>query len=391
MNVLAPQVPQPADDSARRAALALLRQGHHRLLLDPERHRTELETGIEQAVAEVGGDSRMATSLKDFVLGAGHLQRFLDDAAVTEIMGTGPKVFIERGGTLQEAEGFSSAEEAFELAERMALRRGERFQLACPILDFAWLDGSRVSLIHPILTGGDVAITIRKPNRSRPLDLSSLVEAGMLSKQAAAFLTAAVGQERRNLLFTGAQGSGKTTLLQAVLHEALRPTPLRRIVLIEDTPEIRLNHRHVLAMRAHAPAHGEMGAHVITLADLTKASKRHRPDLVVVGEVRGAEGVDLIALAQSENVGIASTLHIGKPEDLAERFWYFSTLAGLGTPKADIASWVYSSFHLVCHLDKGLDGRHQVVRIVRLESETQRMTDLFRHNPDTDTLEEASQ
>ncbi len=391
MNVPAPQAPQHAADSPKRAALALLRQDDHRLLLDPERHRTEIETAIDQAVAEVGGDGGLASALKDFVLGAGHLQRFLDDPAVTEIMVTGAQVFIERGGTLQEAEGFTSADEAFELAERMALRRGERFQLAQPILDFAWLDGSRVNLIHPILTGGDVAITIRKPNRSRPLDLASLVEAGMLSEKPAAFLTAAVGKERRNLLFTGAQGSGKTTLLQAVLHEALRPTPLRRIVLIEDTPEIRLNHRHVLAMRAHAPSHGQLGAHAVTLADLTKASKRHRPDLVVVGEVRGAEGVDLIALAQSENVGIASTLHIGKPEDLAERFWYFSTLAGLGTSKADIESWVFSSFHLVCHLDKGQDGRHRVMRIVRLEPATQSMTDLFTYNSDTDTLEEASQ
>lgn len=389
MNVVAPQASQPADDSARRAALTLLRLDHHRLLLNPEHNRVELGTAIDQAVAEVGGDGRLAAELRDFVLGAGHLQQFLDDRAVTEIMVIGSRVWVERGGRLDEVQSFSSADEAFTLAETMALRRGERFQLAQTIVDFAWLDGSRINLVHPILTDGKVGITIRKPDRSRPLDLSSLVKSRTLCDGAADMLVASVARDRRNLLFTGAQGSGKTALMRAVLNQALHGTA-RRVVLMEDTPELFLEHGHVLAERVRTPSPGLQGASTVTLADLARASKRQKPELVVMGEVRGAEGVDLIGLAQSEGCGVVSTLHIGKPEDLAERFYYFATLAGLGISPADIASWVYSTFHLICHLDKDATGRRRVMRIVRLEAGTQSMTDLYRYNPDTDTLEEVN-
>ena len=391
-----PTIPQPSEQggyaASRRKALDHLLLVSRDLLVHPEQHRGEIQQAIAEAVAFVGGDrARLERDLADFVLAAGHLQRFLDDPAVTEIMVSGARVIVERGGALQEAEGFTSADEAFELAERMALRMGERFQLANPILDFAWQDGSRVNLIHPILTGGEVAMTIRKPDRSRPLDLASLISSGTLTPQAAALLVAAVGGDRRNLLIAGSQNAGKTTLMRAVLYAALRPTPLRRVVLIEDTPELRLDdHPNLLAMRAHKPSAGETGARAVTLADLTRAAKRQRPDLLVIGEVRGGEGVDLVDAAQSEGTGVAGTLHVAKLEDLAGRFYYFGTLAQIGISPQDMKTWVYSTFHLVCHIDKGQDGRRRVVRIVRLQAQTQTMTDLFRYNPGTDTLEEVA-
>ncbi len=368
--------------SARREILDHLLQHHRDLLLHPQRHQAELAQAIDTAIAHStvppAHAERLSRELRDQILGAGHLQRFLEDKGITEIMVSGAQVIVERDGRLQEVEGFQSDEDAYTLAETMALRQGERLQLAQPILDFGWIDGSRVNVVHPILAGGKVAITIRKPDRSRPLDLGSLVAGGTLTERAADLLVSAVAHDRRNLLITGAQGSGKTTLLRALLQDALRDAPLRRVVQIEDTPELHLQHRHVIALRARAASQSRAGAQAVTLQDLTRAAKRQRPDLVIVGEVRGAEGVELIALAQSEATGVLGTLHIARPEDLPGRFYYFGTLAGIGITPADMTSWVFATFHIVCHLERDEEGRRRVTRIVSLDQRTETMVDLYR-------------
>ncbi len=389
MNVIPLAPPESNGDSyagARRHALDYLLQHHRDILIHPQQHHAEITEAIGDAIKDSSvapaQAQRLTHTLRDQILGAGLLQTFLDDPRVTEIMVNGAQVIVERDGRLQEVEGFDSPEDAFSLAETMALRQSERLQLAQPILDFGWLDGSRVNVVHPILTGGKVAITIRKPDRSRPLDLASIIAGGTLSQSAADLLVSAVVRDRRNVLFTGAQNSGKTTTLRAVLHAALREAPLRRVVLIEDTPELRLEHRHVIALRAHTASQGRIGAQAVSLADLTRAAKRQRPDLIVIGEVRGAEGVELIAAAQSEATGVLGTLHIARPEDLPGRFYYFGTLAGIGISPADMTAWVFATFHLVCHLDRDEEGRRRVTRIVRLDQRTETMVDLYRLEQD---------
>lgn len=365
-------------DGRRRAALAHLLENHHDLLMDPFHHAAAIRAAVPEAVAALGReDPRLERDLLDAVLGAGELQRFLDDDRVTEIWVQDGRVFVVRDGKPREEHAFASREEAFRLAESMAIRMGERLQLARAIVDFAWIDGSRVNVVHPSLTDCGVAMTIRKPDRSRPLDLDALVAAEMLSGESARMLVDSV-EARRNVLFTGAQNSGKTTLLRAVLHAVLAPHPMRRVIVIEDTPELRLRHPNLVSLRAREPAPGQSGAMAVDLAALTKGAKRESPELLVIGEVRGREGIDLIAAAQAEAAGVAGTLHISQPEDLVGRFYYFATQAELSITPEAMARWVYDSFHLVCHLDRDRDGRRRVVRIVSLDRASASMTDLYR-------------
>ncbi len=382
-----PPIPPLSSDgggyaAARRAALDYLLANYRDLLIHPGAHQGETGRAIEEAVAACGAEAHqdgLTRDLRDHILGAGPLQRHLDEPGITEIMVNGAQVIVERAGRLEPAQGFDSPEDAFRLIETMALRMGERLQLAQPILDFRWQDGSRVNVIHPILTQAGVAVTIRKPDRSRPLDLQSLVTSGTLTSDASDYLVQAINR-RRNVIFSGSQGSGKTTLLRAVLHEALRPNPMQRVVVIEDTPELALGHPHTVALQAHHATSNDQGARAVGLADLTRAAKRMRPDRLIIGEVRGAEGIDLIDAAQSEAVGVTTTLHIGGPEDLTARFYYFATQASLGISMDDMRGWVFGTFHIVCHLDKDQGGRRRVTRIVSLSPNGQ-MADVFRYEP----------
>lgn len=371
---------------ARHAAFQHLNAHYQEAMVSPFDHELEVERAIAEAVAQGATSGAQARQLREdlaaHILGMGPLQIYLDDPRITEIMVNGRDVYVEKEGLLHPELPLPSEEDAFRLAESMAEKMGERFQLANPILDFTWKDGSRVHLTHPIISSKGVTVTIRKPDRSKPLDLASLVGYRTLSGEMAEFLVRAVNG-RLNVIISGSTGAGKTTLLRALAHEALRPNPHERILVIEDTEELHLRHPHTIPFRAYTSKNkDEHGGRSVDVQELTKSSKRMRPDRVFVGEVRGAEAMDLLDVTQSEVSGILATIHLRSPEDLPKRMYFIGQRSGMGIDPDHMASWVYDTIDLVVHVSRDRLGRRRVTRVVELLDGE--MVDLFHYDPRTD-------
>jgi len=389
--VAAPGAPEAAPDrytEAKRDAVAWLYDQFREVMAAPRQHAADVDRAIAQAVAQVRlapeAGRRLREELRAEILGAGPLQVYLDDPAVTEIMVVDRQVWVERQGRLEPALPLASSREAFALAEDLAQKAGQRFQRARPLVNLTWPDGSRVNLVHPVVSPPGVCITIRKPDRSRPLDLPDLVAAGTLSEAAAAFLVTAA-RARCNVLLAGSTGSGKTTLLRALAHAALQD-PQERVVVLEDTEELRLRHPHTVSLVAVRAGDGDQGVDV-PLHDLFLNALRMRPDRLVVGEVRGVEALDAIEAAQAEHGGLLFTMHLRTPEEFGPRMYWIAQHAGMGIGKEALTEEVYGAVDVLVHLDKLADGRRRVLRICEPDPASGRMRDLFRWRAAADALE----
>src|SRR6267142_2698977 len=218
------------------------------------------------------------------------IQDLILDPDISEIMVNGPeRIFIEKAGHLQAVPGVKLTPESLTVAvKNIARRLGDDISEAKPILDSRLPDGSRVAAVIPPCSIHGVALTIRKFNSHR-FRMKDLVEVGTLTAKLAAQLEDYVAQ-RKNLLICGGTSSGKTTLANALVefipdHE--------RIVLIEDTAEIQIQKENVLRFEARRE---QNGLPAVTIRDLLKATLRHRPDRIIVGEIRGGEAFDLLQL-----------------------------------------------------------------------------------------------
>jgi pilus assembly protein CpaF len=351
----------------------------------PRDHAAQVDLAIMQAAAQVrlppDKGRQLREELRAAILGAGLIQQHLDDPTVTEIMVIGTGVWLERNGVVTAALPLPSAEDAYALAEDLAQKVGQRFQRARPLVNLTWPDGSRINLVHPMLSPRGTCITIRKPDRSRPLDLADLVAGGSLSAAIADFLVAAV-RGRLNLCLGGSTGSGKTTLLRA-LAAAVLTDSTERVIVLEDTEELRLRHPHVASLVATQAGDAERGV-TVTLRDLFLNALRMRPDRLIVGEVRGAEALDALEAAKSEHGGLLFTMHLRAPEELGSRLLLIAQREGLRFDDAFLRREVYDAVDVVVQLDKLRDGRRRVTRVAEPDPETATMRDLFLWDPETD-------
>jgi pilus assembly protein CpaF len=239
----------------------------------------------EAHTATLPGDPallRLTDRIHSDLVGAGPLAPLLADPAVTDVLVNGIAVWVDRGGGLRRAPfSIPSVEETRRLAQRLAASAGRRLDDACPFADARLPDGSRLhAVLPPVATGGPY-LSLRT-FRQRPRPLGELVEPAL------ATLLAAIVAARLTFLISGGTGSGKTTLLGALL--ALVPAD-QRIVLVEDSAELRPAHPHVVGLQvrhANVEGRGEVG-----LAELVRQALRMRPDRLVVGECRGAEVVEM--------------------------------------------------------------------------------------------------
>lgn len=221
------------------------------LLADPLAHpRNDIVAAIHEAVTS--RDLRKAEAdqlverLIQQLLGAGVLAPYLADPAVTEIMVNGPKVYIERQGKIVPGATLPSAEAAVRLAQLLAHHEGLEYQSTRPIMNFMWSeDGSRINMVHHSKSPTGVVITIRKRNQERSLDLDDLLQAGMLSPEAAKLLVSAT-EGRLNTVISGPPGSGKTSVLRAIAYRGIPTT--ERVITLEDTEELRLAVPHLVAL-----------------------------------------------------------------------------------------------------------------------------------------------
>jgi pilus assembly protein CpaF len=318
---------------------------------------------------------QLVSEIVDQALGYGPIERFLDDPTVTEVMVNGTDgVYIERDGRLELTEAqFFSEQHVLRVIDRIVAPLGRRIDEASPMVDARLPDGSRVNAVIPPLAIDGPQLTIRKFG-TRILTIGDLIDLGTLNAHVADFLAACV-MGRMNILISGGTGSGKTTLLN-VLSSMISDD--ERIVTIEDAAELRLQQRHVIRLESR-PANIE-GKGEVLARDLVRNALRMRPDRIIVGEVRGAEALDMLQAMNTGHEGSLSTLHANSPRDALARVETMVLMAGFELPVRAIREQAASAIDLLVHVERGRDGVRRVTRaasIDGMEGDTVTRSDIF--------------
>ncbi|MCH1867761.1 TadA family conjugal transfer-associated ATPase [Nocardioides sp. CFH 31398] len=330
-------------------------------LVEAVRDRLATEPGdltphrVAAALRETGrpvGDATVLAVhevLRRDVVGAGPLEPLLRTPGVTDVLVNGPdQVFLDRGDGLEPTGvRFGSDAAVRRLAQRLAAAAGRRLDDATPHVDVRLPDGTRFhAVLAPVARPGTV-LSLRVP-RGRSFTLDELVAVGSLSADGARLLTDLVAA-RAAFLVSGGTGSGKTTLLAALLSTV--PAG-ERMVLVEDASELRPDHPHVVGLEARPP--NIEGAGEVTVRTLVRQALRMRPDRLVVGEVRGAEVVDLLAALNTGHDGGCGTLHANSATDVPARVEALALAAGL--PREAAHSQLASALDAVLHVSRRADG-----------------------------------
>ena len=348
--------------------------------IDPFALRDRVTAEIQTRLADEAGISRddrerLTSEISDDILGHGPLERLLADDSVSEIMVNGPsEIWVERQGRLYETTvRFNDDSHLRRIINKMVAQVGRRIDESSPMVDARLPDGSRVNAVIPPLSLSGPLVTIRKFSNKR-LDLTELIRLGTLSSETVDFLQRCILAEL-NILISGGTGTGKTTLLNA-LSQAI--SDAERIVTIEDAAELQLKQNHVLRLEAR-PKNIE-GSGEITIRQLVRNSLRMRPDRIIVGEVRGAEALDMLQAMNTGHDGSLTTVHANAPCDVLARIEMMVLMAGYYLPVRAIRQQVASALDLIIHLERLEDGTRRVTAITevqRMESDVITLQDIF--------------
>jgi pilus assembly protein CpaF len=327
--------------------------------------RDEVRELVASEAALLGAEDRAAIEeriVRDTV-GLGPLEDLLADPAIEEVMVNGPdSVYVERRGRIEATDVvFGGEEELRDAIERILAPLGRRIDELSPMVDARLADGSRVNVVIPPLAIDGPVLSIRRFGASRP-GPRELVELGTLTPAQLDLLEESVAA-RRSILVSGGTGSGKTTLLNALSSFV---APDERVVTIEDAAELRLAQSHVVRLESR-PASVE-GRGEVTVRDLLRNALRMRPDRIVIGEVRGAEALDLLTALNTGHDGALSTVHANSPADALARLETLVLMAGLGLPYEAIAEQVRRGIDLVVQLERRRDGVRVVTEIAEVSA-----------------------
>lgn len=313
-----------------------------------------------RAEGGVLGDAEVlavVTALRADLAGAGPLEPLLRDPDVTDVLVNRPdEVWVDAGTGLCRADvSFPDEASIRRLAQRMAGAAGRRLDDASPYVDARLPDGTRLHAVLPPVAPGGPSLSLRLPRR-RVFTLAELVTAGTVPGEGADLLGALV-TARLAFLVTGGTGTGKTTLLSALLSLV---DPGERVLLVEDSAELRPAHAHVVRLESRPPnAEGSGG---VTLHELVRQALRMRPDRIVVGEVRGEEVVDLLAALNTGHEGGCGTLHANTAADVPARLEALAVAAGLS--RQALHSQLTAAVDVVVHLVRERhDGRRRVAEV----------------------------
>ncbi|HYF24517.1 MAG TPA: CpaF family protein [Baekduia sp.] len=315
----------------------------------------------EAGVLDATTRAELTRRVAERSFGLGPLEPLLADPDVDEVCvnGTGP-VWVERHGLLEPtAVRFATEAELRDAIERVLAPVGRRADEAQPLCDARLPDGSRVNVVLPPLAPDGPLLTIRRFRR-RALGPDELVAGGSWTAVLHGVLRRAVAG-RCSIVVCGGTGSGKTTVLNAL--SSFVPEG-ERIVTIEDTAELRLQQPHVVRLEAR-PASVE-GRGAVTIRDLVRNALRMRPDRIVVGEVRGAEALDMLAAMSTGHDGSLSTVHAGSPEEALRRLETLALLAGTGLPHEAVRAQVADAVDLVVHQARRPGGGREVVAVAEV-------------------------
>jgi pilus assembly protein CpaF len=295
-------------------------------------------------------------------VGFGPLEPLLADPLVTEVMVNGPgRVWVERAGTLVPTDVDVDLATIELLVERVVAPLGLRVDRTSPLVDARLPDGSRVNVIIPPLAIDGPCVTVRRFS-ARAIALDELC-----SPDVATRLRDAV-RHRSNIIVSGGTGAGKTTLLNAL---AAAIPDGERIVTVEDAAELRLPGRHVVRLEAR-PANAD-GVGAVTVRSLVRNALRMRPDRIVVGEVRGAEALDMLQAMNTGHEGSLSTCHANSPADALRRVETMVLMDAADLPLAAIREQLVSALDLVVHMARGSDGSRRVVAVAEVVDTAERV------------------
>lgn len=285
------------------------------------------------------------------------LEPLLQDPEVTDILvNSSERVFSEKHGLLQQVVGVQIDEKSLQVAVRNIARVvGDDVSEESPILDARLPDGSRLAAVLPPCSVKGTVLAIRKFSSERH-SIQELVRLGTLTQEVADRLQSAV-ERRQNILVSGRTGSGKTTLLNALAGFI---PPDERIVVIEDTAEIRLHSKNLVRLEARRE---QPSLPAVTMRDLLKATLRLRPDRILLGEVRGAEAFELLQILNTGHSGTLSTLHANSAELALTRFTTCALQSGVELPYRALRSNIAETVNLLVHLDRR-QGRRQVTEVL---------------------------
>jgi pilus assembly protein CpaF len=317
----------------------------------------------------------LVRTITDQMLGYGPLEPYLKDPTITEIMVNGLHgIYVERQGQLVLTDGaFLSEPHILRVIDRIVASVGRRIDEASPMVDARLADGSRVNAIIAPLAIDGPQLTIRK-FAQQTMTLDDLVRLNTLTREVGTFLSACV-RGRINILISGGTGSGKTTLLNVL--SSLIPDG-ERIVTIEDAAELRLSQRHVVRLESR-PANIE-GKGAIRARELVNNALRMRPDRIVLGEVRGAETLDMLQAMNTGHDGSLSTLHANSPRDALARVETMVLMSGFDLPLRAIREQTASSIDLIVQIARMRDGARRVTKLCAvegMEGDVVTLSDLF--------------
>lgn len=376
------------------AKLSKEREKIHRLLLEEidlnaasRMDEEKLRPKIMELIGEIVMSEKMMLNqaeqqalVKDIIddmLGLGPLEPLLTDPLVTDIMVNGPEqIYVERKGKLQLTDiKFRDEQHLSSIAQRIVNAVGRRVDESSPICDARLLDGSRVNVIAPPLALKGTTISIRKFSEKK-ITLDKMVETHNISANLAKVLKIAAAC-RMNMIISGGTGSGKTTLLNALTQYIDKG---ERIVTIEDAAELQLQQPHVVPLETR-PANLE-GKGEITMRDLVKNALRMRPERIILGEVRGAEAIDLLQAMNTGHDGSMGTCHANSPREALTRLENMVCMAGFDLPPRAIKQQIAGAVNIIIQISRMRDGMRRVncvSEVVGMEGDVIILQDLFKY------------
>lgn len=353
-------------------------QWRHRLLeevdlteldgLDVNQRRARLERITGHIISREGpvlSSTERAAVIRrvvDEALGLGVLEPLLADESVTEIMVNGTEgVYIERMGKITKVDTtFANEEQLYQTIDRIVSRVNRRVDESSPMVDARLPTGERVNVIVPPLALSGPTITIRRFPRT--YEMHELVRMDSLDEPTA-YLLAALVHARFNVVISGGTGSGKTTFLNA-LSGFIRE--FERIITIEDSAELQLQQEHVIRLESRPPNIEGKGA--IPIRELVRNALRMRPDRIIVGEVRGAETLDMLQAMNTGHDGSLVTVHANSADDAIYRLETLASMSEIAIPYEAVRDQINNAIDVIVHLSRGLDGSRRVVEVAGVVS-----------------------
>jgi pilus assembly protein CpaF len=317
--------------------------------------------------------------LTDDILGYGPIEPLLRDDTITEVMVNGSdKVYVERNGKLERTDiRFVDDSHVLRIIDKIVSQVGRRVDEASPMVDARLPDGSRVNAVIPPLALNGPTVTIRKFSRD-PYTINDLITFGTLTARSAQFLAACV-KGKLNILISGGTGTGKTTTLNAM--SAFIPGD-ERIVTIEDAAELQLQQDHVITLESR-PSNIE-GQGEVKIRELVRNALRMRPDRIIVGEVRGAETLDMLQAMNTGHEGSLTTIHANAPRDALSRLETLVLTAGVELPHRAIREQIASAFDLLVQIQRLVDGSRRITHVsevLGMEADVVTLQDIFLASP----------